>query len=79
MPKKTDPKTAEDSRPARSLDFLRAILEDDLKTVPEEIDTAPPAPADPELVAMFAARTQSVRDETTTIRQKTGEVHLDDE
>ncbi len=32
MGKKSDPKVAGDSRPSRSLDFLRAILEDDLKT-----------------------------------------------
>ncbi|MCY3775572.1 MAG: glutamine--tRNA ligase/YqeY domain fusion protein [Candidatus Aminicenantes bacterium] len=32
MPKKPDPKAAGDSRPPRSLDFLRTILEDDLKT-----------------------------------------------
>ena len=32
MPKKTDPKAAGDSQPPRSLDFLRAILEEDLKT-----------------------------------------------
>ena len=32
MAKRPVPKTAGDSRPARSLDFLRAILEDDLKT-----------------------------------------------
>ena len=32
MVKKSDSKVAGDSRPSRSLDFLRAILEDDLKT-----------------------------------------------
>ena len=32
MAKKPDPRVAGDSRPPRSLDFLRAILEDDLKT-----------------------------------------------
>jgi len=32
MPKKTDPNAAPESRPTRSLNFLRAILEDDLKT-----------------------------------------------
>ncbi len=32
MVKESDPKAAGDSRPSRSLDFLRAILEDDLKT-----------------------------------------------
>ena len=32
MPKKPEPKAAGDGRPPRSLDFLRAILEDDLKT-----------------------------------------------
>ena len=32
MPKKPDPKAPRDARPPRSLDFLRTILEDDLKT-----------------------------------------------